>query len=59
MVSLTEDLRLRATFIDEGLEEVLDLFKRSLAVDCKIENGNLKPDETYAKKKVIITPKTK
>jgi len=57
--SLTEDLRLRATFIDEGLEEVLDLLKRSLPVDYRIENGDLKPDETYAKKKVIITLRTK
>jgi ferric-dicitrate binding protein FerR (iron transport regulator) len=53
------DLRLRATFIDEGLEEVLALLKRSLAVDCKIENGNINPDETYGRKKVIITPVTK
>ena len=52
--SLTEDFRLRATFIDENLEEVLDLLKRSLPIDYKIENGNLKPDETYTKKKVII-----
>lgn len=57
--SLTKDLRLRATFIDEELEEVLSLLKRSLAVDCKIENGNIKPDETYERKKVIITPVTK
>ena len=57
--SLTEDLRLRATFIDEGLEEVLDLLKRSLPIDYKIENRDLKPDETYAKKKVIITLRTK
>jgi transmembrane sensor len=53
--SFSEDLRLRATFIDESLEEVLALLKRSLAVDYKIENGSIKNDETYAKKKVIIT----
>jgi ferric-dicitrate binding protein FerR (iron transport regulator) len=58
-ISLTEDLRLRATFIDEDLEEVLDLLKRSLHIDYRIENGDLKPDETYAKKKVIISPGTK
>jgi ferric-dicitrate binding protein FerR (iron transport regulator) len=58
-VSLTEDLRLRATFIDEGLEEVLDLLKRSLPVDYRIEDRGLKPDETFAKKKVIITLRTK
>jgi transmembrane sensor len=56
--NLTEDLRLRATFIGEGLEEVLGLLKRSLPIDFKIENGDLKPDETYTKKKVIITLRT-
>lgn len=58
-VSLTEDLRLRATFVDEGLEEVLDLLQRSLPINYRIENGNLKPYETYAKKKVIIMLRTK
>jgi ferric-dicitrate binding protein FerR (iron transport regulator) len=53
--SFREDLRLRATFIDESLEEVLALLKRSLAVNYKIEKGSIKTDETYAKKKVIIT----
>jgi ferric-dicitrate binding protein FerR (iron transport regulator) len=57
--SSNEDLRLRATFINEGLEEVLDLLKRSLPIDYNIKNGELKPDEIYAKKKVIITLKTK
>ena len=57
--SLTEDLRLRATFIDEGLEEVLNLLKRSLLIDYRIENGNLQPGETYAKKKVIIKLRTR
>jgi ferric-dicitrate binding protein FerR (iron transport regulator) len=57
--SLTDDLRLRATFSDESLEEVLNLLKRSLPIDYRIENGDLKPDETYAKKKVIITLRTK
>jgi len=50
------DLRLRATFIDEGLEEVLDLLKRSLQIDYKIESRNIKPDDIYAKKKVILLP---
>ena len=53
--SYDQDLRLRATFIDESLEEVLALLKRSLHVNYKIENGSIKPDETYTKKKVIIT----
>ena len=58
-VSSTEDIRWRATFIDEGLEDVLSIMKRSLPINYRIENGNLKPDETYAKKKVIITIRTK
>ena len=58
-VSLTEDIRWRATFIDEGLEDVLSIMKRSLPINYRIENGNLKPDETYAKKKVKITIRTK
>ncbi|MFA5819194.1 MAG: FecR domain-containing protein [Bacteroidales bacterium] len=58
-VPLPEDFRLRATFIDEDLEEVLYLLKRSLPIDYKIENRSIKPDETYAKKKVIITLRTK
>jgi transmembrane sensor len=56
-VSLSEDLRLRATFTDENIEEVLDLLKHSLPIDYKIENGNLKPDSNYAKKKVILIPR--
>jgi transmembrane sensor len=58
-VSLTEDLRLRATFIDEGLEEVLDLLKRSLPIDYKIVNGNIQTDGVYRKTRVIISPRTK
>lgn len=57
--NLNQDVRLRATFIDEGLEEVLELLKRSLPIDYRIKNGQLKPDEIYAKKKVIISLKSK
>jgi transmembrane sensor len=53
-----EDIRWRATFMDENLEEVLSLLKRSLPVDYKIEHSELLPDETYAKKKVIITQRS-
>jgi transmembrane sensor len=56
--SLKDDPRLRATFIDESYEEVLDLLKRSLPVDYTIENGKLLPDGTYTKTKVRIYPKT-
>jgi transmembrane sensor len=57
--SISQDQRLRATFIDESLEVVLNLLSRTLPINYRIENGNLKPDETYAKKKVIITLRTK
>lgn len=58
-VDLKENLRLRATFIDESLEEVLDLIKRSLPVDYQIIEGSTNPDSTFNKKKVIITLKEK
>jgi transmembrane sensor len=58
-VNLNDGPRLRATFIDESIEEVMDLIKRSLPVDYKIENRNLLPDGTYSKTKVIIYSRTK
>ena len=58
-VSSAEDFRWRATFIDESLEEVLSLLKRSLPINYRIENRGLKPDETYTKKRVIIALRTK
>jgi ferric-dicitrate binding protein FerR (iron transport regulator) len=57
--NFSQDQRLRATFVDESLEEVLYLIRRTLPINYRIENGNLKPDETYTKKKVIITLRTK
>ena len=51
----TENIRWRATFIDEDLEEVLKIMKRSLPINYKIETYDLKPEEPYTKKKVIIT----
>ncbi len=57
--NLNENLRLRATFIDEDIEEVLSLLKRSLPITYTIENRLLKPDETYAKKKVVVTCKNR
>lgn len=53
-----EDLRWRATFVDDNLEEVLKMLQRSLRVDYKIENRNIKPDEIIAKKKVILSSRT-
>jgi transmembrane sensor len=57
--SFKGSLRLRATFINDGLEEVLGLLKHSLPLDYKIEYGNLSSDDTYSKTKVIILPRTK
>jgi transmembrane sensor len=52
---VSSEMRLRATFIDEDLEEVLGLLKRSLPIEYSIENRALNTDETYTKKKVILT----
>jgi transmembrane sensor len=54
-----EDHRWRATFNNEGPEEVLDLLKRSMHVNYRIENPYLTTDGTYTKKKVIIFSQTK
>jgi ferric-dicitrate binding protein FerR (iron transport regulator) len=58
-IDLTDDLRLRATFIDEGLEEVLSLLKRSMPVDYKIEDREINSDGTYGRRKVILTARAK
>jgi transmembrane sensor len=52
-----DDLRLRATFMDESLEEVLYFLERSLPLSTRIETREIQPDETYARKKVYITKK--
>lgn len=51
---ITRDPRLRATFVDETLEEVLDLLNRSLSIDYRFEERNIKSDDTYPKKKLIL-----
>jgi ferric-dicitrate binding protein FerR (iron transport regulator) len=53
------DIRWHATFNNEGPDEVLDLMKRSLNLDYRIEKPYLKPDGTYSKERVIITSGTK
>jgi transmembrane sensor len=53
------DLRWRATFVDDNLEEVLKMLKRSLHLDYKIENQDINPDETISKKKVTLSYRTK
>jgi transmembrane sensor len=57
-VEQDEDIRLRATFVDEGLEEVLYLLKRSLHISYIIENSEIGTNGTYNKRKVIILPET-
>ena len=52
-----EKVRLRATFIDENLEEVLYFLKLSLPIDYKITEGGIISDGIYVKKKVEITVK--
>jgi ferric-dicitrate binding protein FerR (iron transport regulator) len=58
-VSLAKDIRLRATFNDESLEDVLNLLKLSLPIDYRVENRGINPAGTYLKKKVILIPRTK
>jgi transmembrane sensor len=56
-VASVENLRLRATFVDENLEEVLELLKRSLPIDYVIQNGSLNTDNSFSKKKITILPR--
>jgi transmembrane sensor len=58
-INLSDDLRLRATFKDESLEEVLGLLKRSLPVDFRIEDRVVNSDGTYGKRKVTFIARTK
>lgn len=46
---------LRATFLDENLDEVLRLLRLSLSVNCEIEDPEIQEDGIYSKIKVIIT----
>ncbi len=55
----SEDIRLRATFIDESLEEVMSLLEQCLEIDYKIENRTIKPDNSFEREKVIITNRKK
>ena len=52
-----KDLRLRATFEDEAIEEVLRLLKLSLPIDYMVEQRKMDPTGKYERKKVIITVK--
>lgn len=53
--SFSDDFRLRATFVDESLEDVLAILKRSIGIDYKIEAPGINVDGTYEKTKVIIS----
>ena len=53
------DLRLRATFVDESLEQVLYYLQRSLPIDYKIEKGDLSSEDAYSKTKVILSVRNK
>jgi ferric-dicitrate binding protein FerR (iron transport regulator) len=50
---------LRATFVDEKLEEVLRLLKLSLSIDYTVHKPQKITDGTYTRTRVIITTKTK
>jgi len=58
-VNLKDDSRLRATFIDDDFEDVMDLLSRSLPIKYQIENGRLLPNGIYTKTKVKIYSKNK
>lgn len=53
-VKSAENIRWHATFVDENVEEVLKLMKRSLNVNYSVVDGNLQQDGTFTKKKVIF-----
>jgi ferric-dicitrate binding protein FerR (iron transport regulator) len=54
-VSGHEEIRWRATFQDDSLEEVLKILKRSLHIDFRIQEGMIRQDGTVDKKKVILS----
>jgi len=51
---VNQDFRWRATFVDENLEEVLNILKYSLAIDYRIEKRSADAEDTYGKKKVTL-----
>ncbi len=52
--NLHSDLRLRATFVDEDLEEILEILKRTLKIDYRIVEGTIGKEDVYVKRKVIL-----
>jgi transmembrane sensor len=55
--SFHEDFRLRATFVDESLEDVLHILKRSLNIDYSIDQQSKDITQTYEKRKVKLYPR--
>ncbi|AUP77419.1 FecR family protein [Flavivirga eckloniae] len=49
-----KDLRLRATFVDEDIEEVLRLLKMSFPIDYKIESREKDENNQFSKRKIVI-----
>ena len=49
-----DKLRLRATFVDENLEEVLWYLGKSLPIEYKIIEGGIYSGDYFSKKKVLI-----
>jgi transmembrane sensor len=54
-IPASEDIRWRATFMDEDIEKVLDLMKRTLSINYRIEAPNVNAHDVYLKKKIIIS----
>lgn len=55
--NFSQDLRLRATFEDENLEDVLYFLKRSLPIQYTIEKVQIGTNNIHSKQKVIISSK--
>jgi ferric-dicitrate binding protein FerR (iron transport regulator) len=49
------DLTYTATFVDETLPQVMDLLAIATPIDYSIRNSEKSDDETYSKRKVILT----
>ncbi|MFO7616592.1 MAG: DUF4974 domain-containing protein [Bacteroidales bacterium] len=54
-VSSPEEVRWRATFEDDSLEEVLKMMKRSLRIDYEIARREVGADDTIGRRKVILS----
>lgn len=54
-----KDYKIRATFKDENLEEVLRMLKLSSGIDYKIIDGKKLEDGSYTRKKVILSTMNK